>query len=326
MKSKVLRNVLIQVLTSLLIFSAYFYSVEYSKARDFNNFLERASSISSLHSENTDEFEKVLDFSDTSRDEFEKKLTKMRKNALEAKSILDNNEAINLKEKELLEIAVSSWLNGIELFEISIINLIDNSSSKKIEEAIARSIADLSVGDRAYAEFLFSIQQSARLDGTFLPSFENIEYVGITDNTYQFADLIVEKAKFSSSGLFLRKNVSVQGLEFFPKQIGETSEGYSVLLNEEVSAQIAISNNGNSEIFDIVILVLVTDELSETIYEKVSKISSLLPNETTIFETDFIRIDSGNIHEWFIKVESLENEENLLDNLLNVFAFIPPEG
>ena len=118
----------------------------------------------------------------------------------------------------------------------------------------------------------------------------------------------------------------MQGLEFFPKQVGETSEGYSVLLNEEVSAQIAISNNGNSEIFDIVILVLVTDELSETIYEKVSKISSLLPNETTIFETDFIRIDSGNIHEWFIKVESLENEENLLDNLLNVFAFIPPEG
>ena len=326
MKSKVLRNILIQVLTSLLIFSAYFYSIEYSKARDFNNFLERASSISSLHSENTDEFEKVLDFSDTSRDEFEKKLTKMRKNALEAKSIFDNNEEINLKEKELLEIAVSSWLNGIELFEISIINLIDNSSSKKIEEAIARSIADLSVGDRAYAEFLFSIQQSARLDGTFLPSFENIEYVGISDNTYQFADLIVEKAKFSSSGLFLRKNVSVQGLEFSPKQIGETSEGYSVLLNEEVSAQIAISNNGNSEIFDIVILVLVTDELSETIYEKVSKISSLLPNETTIFETDFIRIDSGNIHEWFIKVESLENEENLLDNLLNVFAFIPPEG
>ena len=79
MKSKVLRNVLIQVLTSLLIFSAYFYSVEYSKARDFNNFLERASSISSLHSENTDEFEKVLDFSDTSRDEFEKKGQKIQK-------------------------------------------------------------------------------------------------------------------------------------------------------------------------------------------------------------------------------------------------------
>ena len=326
MNIKIIRNILIQVLITTFIFVGYFYFSDYYKARDYNTFLERAASISELHSQNSVEFENILDFTDTSRDEFEKKLKIIKINSLEAKNIFDNSPSINIKEKELLKIAVNSWLSGIELFEISIINLIDNSSSKKIEEAIARSIVDLSIGDRAYEEFVFSLKQNSETDGIFLPNFQSIEYIGIADNTYQFADLIVERAKFSSTGLFLRKNVSVQGLEFNPSSIGVTEDGYSVLLNQEVSASIAINNNGNSEVFDIVVLILVTDELSETVHEEVSKISSLLPNETTIFETSFIRIDEGNLHEWFIKIEGLENEEDLLDNIFTVSAFIPPEG
>jgi hypothetical protein len=32
------------------------------------------------------------------------------------------------------------------------------------------------------------------------------------------------------------------------------------------------------------------------------------------------------VFEWFIKLEEVEKEENLNDNLFSVFGFIPPEG
>lgn len=131
MNIKTIRKILIQVLITAFVFVGYFYFSDYYKARDYNTFLERAVSISELHSQNSVEFENILDFTDTSRDEFEKKLKIIKTNSLEAKNIFDNSPSINIKEQELLEIAVNSWLSGIELFEISIINLIDNSSSKK---------------------------------------------------------------------------------------------------------------------------------------------------------------------------------------------------
>ena len=41
---------------------------------------------------------------------------------------------------------------------------------------------------------------------------------------------------------------------------------------------------------------------------------------------DSINIEKGVVHEWFIKIEEIEKEEELSDNLLSVFGFIPPEG
>ena len=65
------------------------------------------------------------------------------------------------------------------MFEVSIITLIDNPNSINIEESIAQSIIDLSIGDEAYSEFLFLLRQNASIDGTFLPNFYQIEYIGI---------------------------------------------------------------------------------------------------------------------------------------------------
>ena len=67
------------------------------------------------------------------------------------------------------------------MFEVSIITLIDNPDSEKIQDSIAQSISDLSIGDRSYSEFLFLIKQNALNEGTFLPVLYDIEYVGLED-------------------------------------------------------------------------------------------------------------------------------------------------
>ena len=238
----------------------------------------------------------------------------------------DIRPLLTLKEKELLSLATTYWLQGLELFEVSIITLIDNPDSEKIQDSIAQSISDLSIGDRSYSEFLFLINQNASSDGTFLPVLYDIEYVGLEDNSFRFADLLVEKAKSSTGGLFLRRNLAISGAEFKPVPIAITEDDYSVLLNEKIELQIVLTNEGNVDAYDIVILILVTDEYGDTVYEQQSKIDSIGPQESRIFYSDAINIEPGVLHEWFIKLEEVEKEEDLNDNLFSVFGFIPPEG
>jgi len=309
---------------SVFIFSYY---QNFTKQQEYNNFLEKAGLVSALHYEAADKFKTVLDFSEVSREDFESTLDQIITSSKEAYNIINNIDSkTTSREQELLDIATTHWLKGIELFDVSIISLIDNPNSEKIQESIAQSIADFSIGDRAYDEFLFLIKQNSSNEGTFLPVLYTIEYVGIEDNSYRFADLLVDKAQSGSGGLFLRQNLAISGAEFKPNQLAQTEEGYSVLQNDKVELQIVLTNEGNVDAYDVVILVLVTDEFGDTVHEQQAKINSIGPQESRIFYSDAIDIEPGVVHEWFIKLEELEKEENLNDNLFQVFGFIPPES
>ena len=327
MNNSLMKNFGFGILIAGVLYTATFYFQELNSANDFNEFLEDASTISGLHNINAANFKEILDFSEVDRESFEGLLSQIQSSSQEAYQLLQNsNVDFTSKEKQLLEIAVSSWLDGVELFQVSIITLIDNPSTLKIEESIAQSILSLSIGDKAYEEFLFLINQNASIDGTFLPNFYQIDYIGLEGNSYKFADLIVDKAKSSTGGLFLQKNLAITGTEFTPLPITFTEDGAAVLLDEPTSLQVVISNKGNVEIYEVVVLILVTDEYGETVYEFQTKINSIGPKESKIFLSDTINIEKGVLHEWFIKIEEIEQEEELSDNLLSVFGFIPPES
>jgi len=326
MRRKILVLLMILIVSVVSIFGYQTYQ-GFIESQEFNSYLESASLISSLHKQSSEQFESLLDFSEISREDFESIINNIVSNAKEAYEINSNiSSEINRKERELLNLSVIYWLQGLELFEASIITLIDNPTSQKIEESIAQSIADLSIGDRSYSEFLDLVNQNADLDGTFLPVLYNIEYIGIEDNSKRFADLLVDKAQSGTGGLFLRRNLAVTGSEFIPTPIAFTEEDYAVLLDEEIQLQIVLSNNGNVDAYDVVVLVLVTDEFNETVFEQQSKINNIGPQESKIFITDAISIEKGKLHEWFIKVEAIEKEEDLNDNLYRVYGFIPPES
>ena len=228
-------------------------------------------------------------------------------------------------ERELLEIATTSWLKGLETFQVSILNLVDQEYSQLLEESIAESITSLSVGDKAYSNFLSEIKIKSDNENLFLPDFFNIEYTGIESNAYQFAELIVDRAIENKSGLFLRRDISVTGAEFVPESIAITGEGYRVLLDQPTSLQLVIANEGNVEETEVLVLILVTDEAGDTVYEKRTKLNTIGPFESKSYYLDPLEIEKGILYEWFILVEEVENEEDFEDNIYSVKAFIPPE-
>ena len=309
----------------LTVIGMQFYE-DYSYSNELNSFLEDASIVSDLHKESSEEFNLLLEFDEINREDFENTLNKIIGNAQEAYNLISNNEKLFTgKEKDLLEISVTSWLNGLETFQVSMITLIDSQYSEDIEESIAESIVDLSIGDKAYRDFVILVSERGQTDNIFLPEFYLIEYTELESSSYRFADSIVERAKQSTTGLFLRRDLAVTGLEFLPNPITEI-DGKKVLLDEPVSIQVVVANEGNIEEFEVIVLILVTDEFGESIFEKRAKINSIRPLESRSYFTDPIDIEPGVFHEWFIKIEEIENEEELDDNLFISTAFIPPEG
>jgi hypothetical protein len=324
--SKAIRKASLVGVVALLSFFGFNYYENFSNSSDLNQFLEEASTVSLVHSESSKEFEKVLNFDEINRDDFESTLAALVRDAQEAFNLVQNiGGDFNSSEKELLNIATSSWLNGLETFQVSIITLIDNPESLKIEEALAQSIVDLSIGDKAYEEFVQKISQRSREDNLFLPIFYPVKYTGLEGSAFNFADLIVKKARDSSEGLFLRRDVAITGVQFLPSPIAVTEDNYRVFLKEPIGIQVVIANEGNVEEFDIILLVLVTDEFGDSVFEKRTKISSVGAFESKSYFTDTIELEPGTLYEWFIKIEEIENEEELEDNLFTIFGFIPPE-
>ena len=315
------------VLSSVLgIFGMNFYE-NYSYSKNLNLFLEDASLVSGLHKQSSQEFATLLNFDEINREQFEKTLNKIVDNAQEAYNLTSNiDPTFSSKEKDLLEIAVSSWLKGLEKFQVSMINLVDSKYSQEIEQSIADSIVDLSIGDKAYKDFIFLLSEKAQEDSIFLPELYNIEYTELESSSFRFAEIIVERAKQGSTGLFLRKDLAITGIDFIPKPITLTEEGHNVLLDEPVVIQVVIANEGNVEEFEVIILILVSDGNGESIYEKRAKINSIKSLESRSYFTDPIDIEPGVLHEWFIKIEEIENEEELDDNIFTITGFIPPQG
>ena len=325
--NKFFRRFMTVILSVLLgIFGIQFYE-NYTYSSNLNSFLEDAAIASNLHKQASENFSSILDFDEINREEFESTLNQVVNNAQEAYNLVFNLEtSFSSKERDLLEISVTSWLKGLETFQVSMITLIDSKYSQEIDESIAESIVDLAIGDKAYKDFIILISEKSEADNIFLPEFYPIEYTELESGAYKFAEIIVQRARQSSTGLFLRKDLAITGVDFLPSRITLTEDGHNVLLNEPTAIQVVIANEGNVEEFEIVILILVSDEYGESIYEKRAKINSIKPLESRSYFTDPIDIEPGVLHEWFIKIEEIENEEELDDNLFTITGFIPPEG
>ena len=322
----IIRYIFVIILSITIGFFAFRFYDNFSESSEINTFLEEANVVSSLHQEAAKKYGKLINFDELNRDEFESTFIEIIRDAQEANNILINSESnYTGAERELLEIATTSWLKGLETFQVSILNLVDQEYSQLLEESIAESITSLSVGDKAYSNFLSEIKIKSDNENLFLPDFFNIEYTGIESNAYQFAELIVDRAIENKSGLFLRRDISVTGVEFVPESIAITEEGYRVLLDQPTSLQLVIANEGNVEETEVLVLILVTDESGDTVYEKRTKLNTIGPFESKSYYLDPLEIEKGILYEWFILVEEVENEEDFEDNIYSVKAFIPPE-
>ena len=121
MKSNIFKLTGLTIFIALLTYVLITYFNELNQAEEFNQFLSDAATISEIHNLNSENFRELLDFSEVSREKFESNVNKIRTNSQEAYQLLNSsNNGYTSKEKQLLEIAVNSWLDFLDRSLISI--------------------------------------------------------------------------------------------------------------------------------------------------------------------------------------------------------------
>ena len=118
------------VLLGVLVYYGTTFYQESKNLEDYNKFLEVASATSEIHYLSSQSFLDILDFNEINRESFETTISNIVVESQKAYDLLMYSELseLNIKEKELLEIAVGSWLKGLESFESSILILVDQPS------------------------------------------------------------------------------------------------------------------------------------------------------------------------------------------------------
>ena len=93
-----------------------------------------------------------------------------------------------------------------------------------------------------------------------------------------------------------------------------------------MSLKVIISNEGNRTEYDLLLLILITDEQGNTVYEKQQKEAFLEPLKSKTVTLDSIQLIPGIKYAWLIKLEEVENEEEIDDNLYRVEGFVPSDS
>ena len=170
-----IRYLIFSIVISIFSVGIFQYYQNFNESRIFNTFLENAGVVSTLHLDSSEQFKTLLDFSEVSREEFESTLNNVISNAREAYEILNNTDSsLTLKEKELLSLATLYWLQGLELFEVSILTLIDNPEAKgvfecgcgisfKVDELVAYNGFDVPITEGEDFELESNVLESTRL-------------------------------------------------------------------------------------------------------------------------------------------------------------------
>ena len=103
--NKTIRTSLLVGVIFLLSLFGFNYYENFSNSSDLNEFLEEASIVSLLHNESSKEFEKVLNFDEINRNDFETTLSNLVRDSQEAFNLVQNigGDFVS-SEKELLNI------------------------------------------------------------------------------------------------------------------------------------------------------------------------------------------------------------------------------
>ena len=119
----IIRYIFVIILSITIGFFAFRFYDNFSESSEINTFLEEAYVISSLHQDASKKYDKLINFDELNRDEFESTFIEIIRDAQEANNILIYSESSYMgTERELLEIATTSWLKGLETFQVSILN------------------------------------------------------------------------------------------------------------------------------------------------------------------------------------------------------------
>ena len=219
-----------------------------------------------------------------------------------------------------LQIAASSWRNGMATARQGLIAVSDNPLDEAAQALLAEGLIDLRVGDSAYRGFL---SEMVGIDTTLQGGpFPAVAFVP-DDEAGAFDPREIARRLFITPGLTSEFNVAVADLKLEPGPVGEADGIPVVPAGLGLSAEVTVSNRGNTDAQLItIVLDLISDSAAPTQSRQV--INSLASGELTTLVFSDLPVEPGGRYEVVATIENADDDAN--DNVIRMLFTVNPES
>jgi hypothetical protein len=294
-----------------------------SERRVLAGYLDTARESTAAAGSSSGEFLDLADRIDlVDRQEFITAMARIRATSGAAGILLDSADVPGdaLAAHARLQLALTSWLLGLELVEGAALAAADDPSDDLPADLIERAIVELAVGDRAYeagVEALLALEAGADVD---VPIFPVVVFTPAAG-----AEGMVAAIR-TASGLVLRRDLAVSAVGFEPRTLGSTDAGVGILpFTDRLIVNVTVTNQGNETAGEIPLQVLLSSDRTGTSRSESSTVERLLPTEATSVEFVFEVVPVVN-YELVINLGPATGETDLENNLLIVPFVVNQEG
>ena len=219
-----------------------------------------------------------------------------------------------------LQIAASSWRNGMATARQGLIAVSDNPLDEAAQALLAEGFIDLRVGDSAYRGFLSEmVGVDTALQGGPFPAVSFVP----DGEAETFDPREIARRLFVTPGLTTQTNLAVADLKLEPGPVGE-AEGIPVVpAGSSLSAEVTVSNRGNTDAELITVLLdLISDSGPPAQSRQV--INSLSSGALTTLVFRDLPVAPGGRYEVVATIENADDDES--DNVIRMLFTVNPEA
>jgi hypothetical protein len=256
------------------------------------------------------------------RQEFTTTMARIRSMAGAADVLLEGAEAPQdaVGAHARLQLALSSWLLGLELMEGATLAAADDPADAIAADLIDRAVVELAVGDRAYEAAVDELLALEERTDVTIPTYPVVVFA-----PGQGAAGLLETAR-TAPGLSQRRDLAVSAVGFEPRLLSETEAGVGILpFIDRLIVNVTVTNLGNEAAAAIPVQVLLSSDRTGTSASETVTIERLQPTEATSLEFVFEVLPGVN-YELVVNAGPVTGESDIDNNLVVVPFIVNQQG
>jgi hypothetical protein len=300
-----------------------------SDTRELVGFFDTARRVADSQAARAEVFQDLIrqDLDEVSRESFMTLMTQLREGLDEGIVELDSVDppAGAAGADEVLALALESWAEGLSMFEIALLAVVDEPQSPLAELDLDVALTRLRVGDAAYLHFL---RQTEELRSDVDVDIGELPAVAYLEGQPPIVSGRLAEAARRSTGLALVVDVAISAVRITPEEISEAGADVRVIpATEVIDVQVVIANNGNRVEEAVRVTVQLSTDGGTTVFDAEQVIEELAPGgQGTAFFTG-LPVNPSEAYDLVVVVTPVTDEKTAeMENNFNQRRFLVNEA
>lgn len=216
-----------------------------------------------------------------------------------------------------LDLALTSWEEGLQSFTQGLFAVVDQPDTETSVEELSMALAELQVGDLAYARFLDAVEElGTRID---LPvEFPEVVFLPPRLGALRHVTGIVAVVK-DARGMALRRDLEISAVKLEPQEVGTDDNGDLILpATEALLLRTSVGNLGNQNERNIRVSVTLQSSDGSILYQETTDLEGLAPRGSTTVDFSALPVTAGERYTILVAVTVLPSDVDTSNNVRQI--------